>query len=41
MLSLLKAKRYPIPAMIEYEYDGADTVVEVRRCLDYIKEALA
>ena len=41
VLQLLKAKRYPIPAMIEYEYDGADTVVEVRRCLDYVKEALA
>jgi len=41
VLQLLKKKRYRIPAMIEYEYDGADTVVEVRRCLDYVKEALA
>ena len=38
---LLKTKRYPIPAMIEYEYAGADTIAEVRRCFDYIKEALA
>jgi sugar phosphate isomerase/epimerase len=41
VLQLLKRKRFAIPAMIEYEYAGADTVVEVRRCLDYIKEALA
>jgi sugar phosphate isomerase/epimerase len=41
VLQLLKKKRYAIPAMIEYEYDGADTIVEVRRCLDYIKTALA
>jgi sugar phosphate isomerase/epimerase len=41
VLQLLKTKKYPIPAMIEYEYRGADTVAEVRRCLDYIKTALA
>jgi len=27
--------------MIEYEYDGKDTIAEVKRCFDYIKSALA
>src|SRR5216684_6709798 len=42
VLRLLKAKKYPIPAMIEYEYNkpGMDTVTEVRKCFDYIKSAL-
>jgi len=40
VLRLLKTKKYPIPAMIEYEYNGADTIAEVRRCLDYVKAAL-
>jgi sugar phosphate isomerase/epimerase len=39
-LALLRANRWPIPANIEYEYEGADTVTEVRRCFDYCKEAL-
>jgi sugar phosphate isomerase/epimerase len=41
VLQLLKAKKYPIPANIEYEYNGEDTVVEVRKCFQYCKEALA
>jgi sugar phosphate isomerase/epimerase len=39
-LALLRANRWPIPANIEYEYEGSDTVTEVRRCFDYCKEAL-
>ena len=41
VLQLLEKKKYKIPANIEYEYEGADTVVEVRKCLDYCKAALA
>jgi sugar phosphate isomerase/epimerase len=43
VLQLLKAKKYPIPAMIEYEYGkpGMDTVAEVKKCFEYCKAALA
>lgn len=41
VLQHLKAKKYAIPANIEYEYKGADTVAEVKKCLDYCKAALA
>jgi len=41
VLQLLKKKKYRIPANIEYEYEGADTVAEVRKCLEYCKTALA
>ena len=41
VLQLLREKKYPIPANIEYEYKGDDTVEEVRKCLDYCKAALA
>lgn len=41
VLQLLANKKYGIPANIEYEYDGADTVAEVRKCFEYCKEALA
>lgn len=41
VLLLLKENRYPIPANIEYEYAGADTVVEVKRCFQYCKDVLA
>jgi sugar phosphate isomerase/epimerase len=41
VLSLLAKNRWPIPANIEYEYKGEDTVAEVRRCVDYCKAALA
>lgn len=41
VLQLLKRKRYPIPAMIEYEYKGAETVSEVKKCFEFCKAALA
>src|SRR5579862_3680453 len=41
VLQLLKRKKYPIPANIEYEYDGGDTVAEVRKCYEYCRRALA
>lgn len=41
VLQLLKTKKYPIPAMIEYEYPGVETVSEVKKCFEYCKKALA
>jgi sugar phosphate isomerase/epimerase len=41
VLHLLKSKKYDIPADIEYEYRGADPVVEVRKCFQYCKDALS
>jgi sugar phosphate isomerase/epimerase len=42
VLQLLKKERYPIPAVIEYEYMGTGTPVdEVKRCVAFIREALA
>jgi len=41
VLQLLKTRKYPIPANIEYEYEGGDTVVEVRKCYEYCRRALA
>ena len=41
VLQLLKRQKYPIPANIEYEYVGGDTVAEVRKCYDYCRRALA
>lgn len=40
MLSLIKAKGWDIPTFIEYEYEGADTMEELRRCLAYCKNIL-
>jgi len=40
VLSLLQRNRWPIPANIEYEYNGADSVAEVKRCFDYCRKAL-
>ena len=40
VLALLRDKRYPIPANIEYEYKGADTVAEVSKSFAYCKQAL-
>ncbi len=42
VLTLLKQERYPIPALIEYEYKGSGSSVdEVKNCLAYEKAALA
>jgi sugar phosphate isomerase/epimerase len=42
VLQLLKREKYPMRALIEYEYRGAaDSVTEVRKCFAYCKEALA
>ena len=41
VLQLLKQKKYNIPANIEYEYKGGDSVQEVKKCFEYCKEALA
>ncbi len=41
VLQVLKTKKYPIPAMIEYEYKGVEPVSEVKKCIEYCKNALA
>ena len=42
ILWLLRDKKYPIPAFVEYEYKGAGTSVdEVKKCMAYMKQALA
>lgn len=42
VLQLLKRERYPIRAYLEYEHRGeAGPVDEVRKCLDYTRQALA
>ncbi len=41
VLALLRDNSYDIPANIEYEYKGGDTVEEVKKCFDYCKRALA
>jgi sugar phosphate isomerase/epimerase len=42
VLSLLKEKKYPIPALVEYEYKGTgSSVEEVQKCMSYMKNALA
>lgn len=41
VLQLLKRKGYPIPALIEYEYEGkASPVQEVEKCLAYCRNAI-
>jgi sugar phosphate isomerase/epimerase len=40
VVRLLRDRKWDIPANIEYEYKGADTVAEVRRCFEYVKRAL-
>ena len=42
VLALLRDKKYPIPAFVEYEYKGTGTSVdEVKKCMAYMKQALA
>ena len=42
VLLLLKEKKWPIPAFIEYEYKGTgSSTEEVKKCFDYCKQALA
>jgi sugar phosphate isomerase/epimerase len=41
VLLLLKKNKYPIPALIEYEYRGEDSVAEVKKCFEYCKATLA
>jgi sugar phosphate isomerase/epimerase len=40
VLQRLRDRKWSIPAQIEYEYKGADTVAEVKRCYDYCRAAL-
>ncbi len=41
VLRTIRDNKWAIPANIEYEYKGGDTVVEVKKCLDYCKKALS
>jgi sugar phosphate isomerase/epimerase len=41
VLKTLQENRWAIPANIEYEYKGGDTVAEMKKCYEYCKNALA
>jgi sugar phosphate isomerase/epimerase len=41
VLTWLKTNRIAIPANIEYEYKGADTVAEIRKCVAYCRKIVA
>jgi len=41
VLQLVKKNKWKIPANIEYEYKGADTIVEVKKGYEYCRKALA
>jgi sugar phosphate isomerase/epimerase len=40
VLTVLREKKWAIPANIEYEYKGQDAIAEVKKCLAYCKQAL-
>lgn len=40
VLRMVRDRKWSIPANIEYEYEGRDTVAEVRRCLDFCRKQL-
>lgn len=40
VLELLSKNKWKIPANIEYEYKGGDTIDEMKKCLAYCKQAL-
>ena len=40
VLKLLQKNKWDIPANVEFEYDG-DPLVEIPKCLQYCKDALA
>ena len=40
VLQSLRNRKLKIPAMIEYEYDGKDTLEEVRRCYEFCRDAV-
>ena len=44
ILQLMKRKKYKFPASIEYEYqtpEGSDVLAEVKKCVQFCKDALA
>ena len=44
ILQLMKQQKYPFPGSIEYEYntpEGSDVVTEVKKCVQFCKDALA
>jgi sugar phosphate isomerase/epimerase len=44
ILQLMKTKQYKFPASVELEYaipQGSDSVVEVKKCIEYARKALA
>ena len=44
VLLTMKKNRYKFPASIEYEYntpEGSDVLTEVKKCVQFCKEALA
>ena len=40
VLRLLKDNNWPIPANIEYEYNGGDTVKELEKCIAYCQQVI-
>ena len=44
ILQTMKKNKYRFPASIEYEYDtpqGSDVLTEIKKCVQYCKDALA